>query len=311
MESSNNNISWEVMLSSIVGLMFFAPLVEKNIKFDSSFTQEEKDFITWYIQVWYVNLAFLIIVLLTTFINIFWIQPYLSRVITIWSIVIYIITIFSIITCANSVSMRNSNEKAVQKIQNKWQILKSYIPIINFYLWFCQEDYDTIYWWLKESILLRTIFIFGTLLFWVSFWLWILIIIVFRVLLLLLNVDFVPISIKKFINNTFSCNPEEIFAYISSNIKSKINKIEYTTVLQTNKLSYKQWQDFWIWILIQYILFIGIVFLLYRWFNLSIWNILILIALLLGILRVVIFYLNKKKFLKIPILSELVSLVFN
>ena len=66
MESSNNNISWEVMLSSIVGLMFFAPLVEKNIKFDSSFTQEEKDFITWYIQVWYVNLAFLIIVLLTT-----------------------------------------------------------------------------------------------------------------------------------------------------------------------------------------------------------------------------------------------------
>ena len=113
METSNNEISWEAIVSAIAGLMFFSPLVEKNIKFDQSFSSEEKDFIMWYVQVWFVNLILLLVVLLTTFVNIFWIQPYLSWVISIWSIAIYIITIISIIAFANSLSMRGPNERVV------------------------------------------------------------------------------------------------------------------------------------------------------------------------------------------------------
>ena len=56
--------------------------------------------------------------------------------------------------------MRKEDEKIKQDIQNKKQLLKSYIPILNFKYWFHQEDYNMPYRWLKESILLRTIFIF-------------------------------------------------------------------------------------------------------------------------------------------------------
>ena len=311
METSNNNISWEARLSAIAGLMFFAPLIKKDIKFDQSFSEEEKDFIMWYVQVWFVNLTILLIVLFITFVNIFWIQPYLSRVMTIWSVAIYIITIISVIMCANCLTMRESNERAVQKIQNKWQILKSYMPIVNYYIRFKQKDYETPYWWLKESVLLRTIFIFWALLFWNMVWLWILIIILIRVILLLLNVDFLPLSIKKSINEWFLCNPEEIMAYISASVISKIKKNDYENTLYVEKLSYQQWLNFWIWTIIQYILFIWIVFFFYRTINISIQQSVVLIAIVLWIIRVMMHYVNKKTFLKIPILSEIVSLIFH
>ena len=311
METSNNEISWEAIVSAIAGLMFFSPLVEKNIKFDQSFSSEEKDFIMWYVQVWFVNLILLLVVLLTTFVNIFWIQPYLSWVISIWSIAIYIITIISIIACANSLSMRGPNERVVQKIQNKWQILKSYTPIVNFYLRFKQDNYSTPYWWLKESILLWTIFIFWASLLWGSFWLWILIVIAIRVILLLANIDIVPLSIKNAINNSFLCNPEETISYLSSQIYSRIRKTDYENILQVEKLSYQQWQKFWIWTVIQYILFIGILFLMYRFIDLSIYQIIVYIAIVLRIIRVIMFYVNKKTILRIPILSEITSLLFH
>jgi hypothetical protein len=60
---------------------------------------------------------------------------------------------------------------------------------------------------LKESVLLRTFFIFGTLLLGNSFGMGVLIIIAVRIILLMLNVDIVPLSMKKAINSTFSCNP--------------------------------------------------------------------------------------------------------
>jgi hypothetical protein len=46
MESQQNNISSQTMLSAIVGMMFFAPLINNNIKNNSDFSQEEKEFIS-------------------------------------------------------------------------------------------------------------------------------------------------------------------------------------------------------------------------------------------------------------------------
>ena len=311
MDTSNNNISWEAKISAIAGLMFFAPLIKRDIKFNQFFSLEEKDFIMSYVQVWFVNLILLLIVLFITFVNIFLIQPYLSRAMIIWSIAIYIITIVSILTCANSSIMREQNERIVQKIQNKWQILKSYIPIINFHLRFKQENYETPYRWLKESILLRTIFIFWTILFWNSFWLWVLIIIAIRVILLMLNVDIIPLSIKKILNESFLCNPEETIAYISASIKSKIKRIDYENILNKDKLLYQQWITFWIWTIIQYALFVGLIFLLYNPINIDIQQVVIYISIALRIIRIITFYINKKTFLKIPILSEIVSIIFH
>jgi hypothetical protein len=291
-------------------VMFFAPFVNNMINSDF-FSDYEKSFLRWYIKVWYINLAFLIIVLLATWLNFFWINPAISRIIIIWSIIIYTISVLTIFACANDVSMWMDGESIKQNIQHKWQLIKTYTPIMNFILRFRQENYNMPYRRLKESVLLRTFFIFGTLLFWSSFWIWVLVFIAIRLILLLLNVDIIPLGVKKSINSIFSCNPWEVFAYIFAPAVLKIKKLDYEAVLQSKKQWYEQWQNFWIWIVVQYILFLGILFLLHRWIDFSVNHIILLIAMLLWIFRVMIFFIHKKALLKIPILSEIVSLIFH
>ena len=310
METEKNIISSDTKLSAIAGVMFFAPFVNNMIKSDF-FSDYEKSFLRWYIKIWYINLAFLIIVLLATWLSFFWINPVISRIIIIWSIIIYTISVLTIFACANDVSMWMDGETIKQNIQHKWQLIKVYTPIINFILRFRQENYNMPYRWLKESVLLRTFFIFGTLLFWNSFWIWVLIFIAIRLILLLLNIYIISLGEKKSINLTFSCNPWEVFAYIFAPAVSKIKKLDYEAVLQSKKQWYEQWQNFWIWIVVQYILFLGILFLLHRWIDFSVNHIILLIAMLLWIFRVMIFFIHKKALLKIPILSEIVSLIFH
>lgn len=312
METNQNNISSQAMLSAIVGMMFFAPLLKNKVENNPDFSEEEKNFIMWYIQVGFVNLVFLVITLTVTLINMFWINPVLSWIIVIGSFAVYIITIFSLFACVNGLTMRKSDEKIITDIQHKWQLLKSYIPIVNFVFWFRQENYNMPYRWLKESVLLRTLFIFWTLLLGNSFWIWVFIVIIVRITLLMLNVDIIPLSMKRAINSLFSCNPWEISAYIFSPIISKIKKADYQTILQARKQSYAQWQRFWIWIIIQYLAFIAILYFIYRYsIDISWIQIILIIAMILWITRIVLFYKYKKAFLKIPIISEIISLVFH
>ena len=310
METEKNIISSEAKLSAIAGVMFFAPFVKNRIK-SEEYSEDEINFINWYVQVWFLNLIFLVIVLLSAITSFFEASRILTWITTIWSFAIYIISAFSAFACANDLSMRGPNESVNQNIQNKWLLLKAYTPIMNFILRFRQENYNMPYRRLKESILLRTFFIFWTLLLWNSFGMWVLIIIAVRVVLLLINIDIVPLSMKKTINSLFSCNPWEIFAYFFAPIVSKLKKMDYETILQAQKQWYARWQKFWIWIIIQYILFISIIFLLYRTIRISLDNVILFIAMLLRIVRVILFYIRKKTVLKIPILSEIVSLVFH
>jgi len=166
METERSIISSEAKLSSIAWVMFFAPFVKIRVKSDPDFTEEERDFIAWYIQVWFVNLIFLAIVGIASLFNIYLNESILSWIITICGIAIFIISVFSIFACANDLTMRKENETLMQNIQHKNQVIKAYTPVLNFILWFRQENYNMPYRWLKESILLRTIFVFGTLLLW-------------------------------------------------------------------------------------------------------------------------------------------------
>lgn len=311
MENEENIISSETKLSAIAAVMFFAPFVKNRVKSDPSFSEQERDFIAWYVQVGFVNMVFLVIVLIAAIPHFFTNSWILSWITTIWSIAIFIISVFSVFACANDLEMQNKNESIMQNIQHKWQLLKAYMPVINFNFRYRQENYNMPYRRLKESILLRTFFIFWTLMLWNSFWMGVLIIIAVRIIFLMLNIDIVPISMKKAVNSLFSCNPGEMFAYIFAPIVSKLKKSDYGTILQARKSGYAQWQSLWIWIIIQYILFIWILFLLYRWINISFDNIVLFIALILWIIRIIIFYMHKKTFLRIPILSEIVSLVFH
>lgn len=310
METQQNDISSQAMLSAIVGMMFFAPLVENNVKNDANFSSQEKEFILWYVQVGYANLVLLIVTLIAALINIFWSHTILYWIVTFWSFGIFAITIISLFACTNNINMRKSDETIVTDIQHKWQILKAYTPVLNFVLWYRQEKYNIPYWWLKESILLRTIFIFWTLLLKAYFGIGILFVIIIRIGLLMMNIDIIPLSIKKFINSIFSCNPWEIFAYLFAPMVSKLKKADYLTVLQARKQWYLQWQKFGIWILLQYASFIAIVYLIYRNIAITWIQLVPSVAAILWLIRIILFYQNKKMFLKIPIISEIISLVF-
>ena len=226
METEKNIISSEAKLSAIASVMFFSPFIKNDIK-SEEFSEDERSFIYGYTQIWLINLVFLAITLLAALANVFEANLILTRIINIWSFAIYIISVFSIFACVNDLGMWWPNESINQDIQHKWQILKVYTPIMNFIFWFRQENYNMPYRWLKESVLLRTILIFGTLLFWNWFGIGILAIIIIRIILLMVNIDIIPLSIKKAINSSFSCNPEEVFAYIFAPLVSMIKKVDY------------------------------------------------------------------------------------
>lgn len=310
MDSQQNNISSQAKLSAMAGMMFFAPFIKNSLNSESELTENEKNFILWYVQIWYVNLVFLWILLAVKIAEIRIKSEIFSRIGNISSLAIYVIIGFSILTCIAEMNMWGKDESIMQNIQNKWNLLKSFLPIENFVLRFRQKDYNMPYRWLKESVFLWTNFIIRTLLFWNSAGIWILIIIFVRVLLLLINIDIIPMSMKKWLNNLFSCNPTEIFAHISAPIISTIKKSDLPLTLQTEKQKYAQGQTLWIWIILQYLLFFGCLFLLYRNITLSMNEIILFSAFILWIIRISIFYCDKKSLPRIPIISEIVWLIF-
>ena len=104
METEKNIISSDAKLSAIAGVMFFAPFVKNMIKQDL-FSDYNKYFVRWYVKIWYINLIFLIIVLLSVGINLFWVNQTLPWIATIWSIIIYTISVLTIFACAKEVCM--------------------------------------------------------------------------------------------------------------------------------------------------------------------------------------------------------------
>lgn len=310
MDNQQNNISSQAKLSAIAGMMFFAPFVKNSLKSESELTEYEKNFILWYVQIWYVNIVFLLILIISKIIEI-WIQSEIfTQIENVSSLAMYIVIAFSILTCIAEMNMRWKDESIMQDIQHKWMLFKSFLPIENFILRFRQKDYNMPYRRLKESVFLWINFIIRTLLFWNSAGIWILIIIVVRLVLLLLNIDIIPMSMKKWLNNLFSCNPSEIIAHISAPLIATVKKSDLSTMLQTEKQKYAQWQTLGIWIIIQYVLFLWLLFLLYRNISISVNEVILLSAFILWICRVIIFYYYKRTLPRIPILSEIIWLIF-
>lgn len=309
MENQENIISSQAKLSAIAEIMFFSPFVKNNVKTNQNFSPEEKSFINWYYKIWTFNIIMLLIVIIAAIINSFYGNIIFSWISKIWSIILYMTISIPILICINNVGLRGEEEKKIQDIQNKKQLLKAYTPILNFKLWFSQENYSMPYRWLKESNFLRTLFIFWSLLFWNAVWLVIFLAILARVILLLSNVDIIPLNVKKAINSLFLCVPWEMMSFFSAHIVSKLKKIDYELAIQTEKQKYQQWQKFWIWIIIQYLLFIAIICFIHYQIDISIEYIILLIAVIFWAVRVFMFYRNKKAFLRIPIISEIVSLV--
>ena len=311
MDETKNIISSQAKLSAIAGMMFFAPLVKRNIKSDPLYSDEEREFVSWYIKLWYFNMIVLWIVIVAALLNFVMIEPIISRIVIIWSMVVFISILMWIFACAGEAGLRATQESPIQNIQHKGQIFRVFIPIINFSLRYRQNDYSKPYRRLKESLFLRTIFVYWTLIFWTYFWYIILWVILIRFILVLLNVDIIPMNVKKAINSAFICNPEEMMAYVFMPLTAKFKRLDYDTALAKEKEKYQNWQNLWIWIILQYAIFFAILYLLYSWINIWWESVLLLISAILWLIRVIIFYAKKRAFLRVPVLADIISLVFN
>ena len=156
MDNQQNIISSQAKLSAIAGMMFFAPFVKHNLKFEEDLTQDEKNFVLWYVQVGFVNIVFLFILIIALLINRKLDMEVLVRISHIAGWVISVIILFSILACAWEVWMWKEDESIMQHVQHKGELVKAYIPILNFIHWFKQKDYAIPYRRLKESIFVWT-----------------------------------------------------------------------------------------------------------------------------------------------------------
>lgn len=135
-----------------------------------------------------------------------------------------------------------------------------------------------------------------------------LVIILVRLLLLILNIDIISNSAKSKINQLFVKYPSELFAYPSGWLKAKRKKADIREMIDEKKLFYRTSDDNKMKVILQHsILLILLAILVYlRGFSED--NIVFWIALGLGILTLIIEYLEEKELFQLPLIGDLLSI---
>jgi hypothetical protein len=211
--------------------------------------------------------------------------------------------------------IKGSNE--AKEILHKETIIKSFIPLYNIKLWYQTPNFQTPYRWLKESILRRTAFSFFTLLFGINVGMFIIALIIIRVLLLIMNLDIIPNNLKKFLNHGFLLHPEEITGYVTGRIPfltrlHKADEDEPQTHVTHNtneailqaKQNYANMSASGFNITLQYLSFLGIVWMIHSPFVLTYETSILLVAIGFLIGKCLFTYWQYKKLPNIPFLYE-------
>lgn len=305
MKHRNNKI--ELSLSA---LMFFSPLI-KNLLKKTSLLKHEKEFINWYIKLWYINIILLALTILSQILfymsksNIYNVISIILSVI-LWTLLV-IWSIYAI--WEKEIFKSNVNSKA--NTDDIVTIISYYIPIYNIYLWYKKHEFESPNLIIKESILLWGLF---NILFLITYNSSLIIIIFFIIILRVLSLKYnlqssISNKYNKWLTNIFKKNPEELWAYIKvvflfkdkTEVKTKINnsKLKFELI---PKLSNKK-------IVFQYILLcIIVLLLLYCAYKLNNTN--LIIGSILLILRYLIMIVQWKHVPNLPLLMELSNLFF-
>lgn len=205
-------------------IMFFAPLIKKNIKTNQKLSQEDKLFIKWFIKLWYVNIVLLIIALIFGII-----QFRLSNVILQWiSIGFLILLALSLVVWTILAAMwKNINFRGdVKNLETKadFDKLFYFIPIYNIYIWYKRHQFEWENSTIKCSILLLVLFTLLAILirsFYVN-----IIVLIFILFVIVCSVSWITFWNKwtNVLNKSFLKNPEEIWWYFSWVFFSFFNK---------------------------------------------------------------------------------------
>lgn len=310
--NSTKNNKIELALAS---LMFFSPLIKSELKKRTNLTNEDRQFVYWFIKLWYLNIAILFITILleifyyTITLSIFNIIGNISLIILSISLIIW--SIFAI--SEKPISKSSIQENWVSTIATKNNILDiilKFIPLYNIYLWYEKHDFEWNDTTLKESLILWWCFSFS-LLFPLNKFVFI-IFLVLILLMLLINIFGLNVGerYENFINNLFKKNPEETRGSLIWLIIAPFSKAEVKETIETKrqnysfilKLDHKQvlLESILLWILS----LVGIILAIYlKQYSLIIWIILIL-------WRYLIMLTKWKHITHIPILKEITNIFF-
>ncbi len=324
-------------IRSLVCIMFFPRIVHFLIRSnDYELSNEDKNFIKWYIKYWFI------ILIIILFAIVFWVLSVMTNLLpSIFSLISKILTFIWIAMIITWIFMIFSEKSILQwKTQIKYKKIESwnidlifyYIPIYNIYLWYSNPNMSQ-YWWIKESIIFWYLWAIIVLLT-QSIWLWFLLLIFLfiRIVSVIWWIDFIHDKYKEKADKFFEKNPEEIFAYIKwpiiflynkliswwkytvkwiieeieQNKKeySNIKNIEYTT----NKAILIQQKEI-VWEYILLIIFLYFIFnnlLLFIQTNIY-WNILILAFIFIIWRFIVSLYIKKLPF--IPVSHEIILII--
>lgn len=284
METKVNNSIDKKTEFAFSAIMFFAPLIKRNIKENQSLLQDDKIFINWFIKLWYVNIVLLVIAI------IFWIlQLRMSNSIMQWiSIWFLILLALSLVIWTLFAALgKNINFRGDTKnLETKADFDKifCFIPIYNIYIWYNKHQFEWENTTIKCSILLLALFTLSAV-FIRSFYLNIAILI-FALFVIVCSVSGITLWHKwtDIINKSFLKNPEEIWWYVSGLFFSFFNKKWVRENIEEQKRQFEfifkidNKQIIFEYILMWLLCLFGIYFSIKHWeYALLTWDILILL----------------------------------
>jgi len=297
---------------SLSALMFFSPLIQNQIKKRSDISENDKNFIKWFIKIWYLNIFMLI---LSIWLQIIFYLTNLSLLEDIGFVTMIILAISLIIWSIYVISNKelikinqSQNETVLQK--DKINLIINYIPLYNIYLRYKKHEFDKPDLILKESILVWSILSFLFLVSNNESIVWSLITLVIIRIITLINGINLWEKTQKRLNSIFRKNPEELRWYIIGTIKTifnqknlqeniEINKNDFELIL---KIEYKQ-------ILLEYIMLfiLGIYLIYYSYIN---QNISVILSIIFILMRYIIMIIKWKHVPHLPIIKEITNLFF-
>ncbi len=208
---------------SLAAALFFSPLVQNMLKNNTwDITDKDKNFIRWYIKFGYITIIFWLITIAAGVSNYLWALDILSMTYTVSIFILLSLLIISIVSILSDISLLKSGTMDLQTYTvegNRKEIIFKYIPIYNIYLRYQAHTFEKPNRRIKESIILRTIFLIICLTGSIRGSSIALIVIIFRVTSLVSDVDMLSTQTKQYINRIFFKNPEEIRWYVTGFLK--------------------------------------------------------------------------------------------
>lgn len=204
---------------SLAAALFFSPLVQYMLKTSNrDINENEKSFIKWYIRFGYFTLLFGGITIISWLLHYLLVLDIFNVMYTGSIFILLGLLLISVVSILSDISLMKWKEWILHSYSiegNKKDVLLKYLPLYNIYLWYQNHSFEKPNRWIKESLMLWTIFIlfasFGSIVWSII----VLICIIIRVASLMSDIDILNIKNKQQLNKLFLKNPEELRWYIS------------------------------------------------------------------------------------------------